>query len=55
VDAKSRPVGMLSLNDIARAGASRSWKGEQGLTAKNVASTLAAICEPSSRSSRATA
>jgi CBS domain-containing protein len=55
VDAKSRPVGMLSLNDIARAGASRSWKGEQGLTAKNVASTLAAVCEPFSQGARASA
>ncbi|MFO7567875.1 MAG: CBS domain-containing protein [Enhygromyxa sp.] len=45
VDQNSRPVGILSLNDIARAGAAQHWRSDDGLTAKNVASTLAAVCE----------
>lgn len=45
VDQNSRPVGILSLNDIARAGAAQHWRSDDGLTARNVASTLAAVCE----------
>jgi CBS domain-containing protein len=45
VDQNSRPVGILSLNDIARAGAAQHWRSDDGLTAKHVASTLAAVCE----------
>lgn len=45
VDQDSRPVGIVSLNDIARAAAAQHWRAEEGLTAKNVASTLAAVCE----------
>jgi CBS domain-containing protein len=45
VDQNARPVGVLSLNDIARAGAAQHWKSDDGLTARNVASTLAAICD----------
>lgn len=45
VDQSSRPIGILSINDIARAGAAQHWKSDDGLTARNVASTLAAICE----------
>jgi CBS domain-containing protein len=55
VDSRKHPVGVLSLNDIARAGASRSWKGEKGLAAKDVATTLAAICTPVSQAPAATA
>lgn len=50
VNAASRPVGIVSLNDIARAGAAHHWKADKsddGLTARNVASTLAAICDTS--------
>jgi CBS domain-containing protein len=54
VDEDQHPVGLLSLNDIARAGASRSWK-EDGLTARNIASTLAAICGPKSSTMQARA
>jgi hypothetical protein len=48
------PVGLLSSNDIARAGASRSWK-DDGLTARNMASTLAAVCGPKSSTVQARA
>ncbi|MBZ0233742.1 MAG: CBS domain-containing protein [Deltaproteobacteria bacterium] len=40
IDAKGHPVGLISLNDIAR----RSQRG--GVSAGEVASTLAAICAP---------
>jgi len=47
VDQDSRPIGMLSINDIARAGAAAHWHSDDGLTAHSVAATLAAICETS--------
>jgi CBS domain-containing protein len=42
VDGDNRPVGMLSLNDVARHAASRSKNGLD----RELAQTLAAICEP---------
>ncbi len=55
VDDDSRPVGLLSLNDIARAGEAHEWAGADGLTAQRVASTLAAICEQHTSAPRALA
>ena len=46
IDENSRPIGMLSLNDIARAGQAHGWNAEEGLSAHGIASTLAAICQP---------
>jgi CBS domain-containing protein len=42
VDGDNRPVGILSLNDVARHAASRSKNGLD----RELAQTLAAICEP---------
>jgi CBS domain-containing protein len=46
LDRDKRVAGVLSLNDIARAGAMAQWSGERGLSAGDVVETLAAICEP---------
>lgn len=43
VDAEGRPVGVLSLNDLAR---SVSSTGKNGGAQRGVVRTLAAICEP---------
>lgn len=53
VDQDGRPVGIVSLNDIARAGAAHSWKSSDGLTARSVAATLAAICSETGSQARA--
>jgi CBS domain-containing protein len=50
VDDAQRPIGMLSLNDLAIA----MMKGRQ-VPAQEVAGTLAAICEPRSWAAMATA
>ncbi len=55
VDERSRPVGLLSLNDIARAGEAHEWSADDGLGAPDVAATLAAICEPPISAARAMA
>lgn len=47
VDSERAPVGLLSLNDIARAGVTYNWQSDEGLSAHSVASTLAAVCQPS--------
>jgi CBS domain-containing protein len=43
VDAEDRPVGVLSLNDLAR---SVTTAGENDGAQRGVVRTLAAICEP---------
>jgi predicted transcriptional regulator len=53
VDESGRPVGIVSLNDIARAAAAHGWKSNDGLTARSVAATLAAICQESGSQARA--
>lgn len=45
LDANGHPLGLVSLNDIARAAAHEKHNGE-GLFPKQVAATLAAICAP---------
>lgn len=52
VDRDQRPIGMLSMNDIARSAASSRKKN--GLE-REVVQTLAAICEPRVQPARATA
>lgn len=51
VDEDSRVVGLLSLDDIVRAGATHGWKSEDGLGARQIVSTLAGICESSTSES----
>jgi CBS domain-containing protein len=46
VDDDNHPIGMLSLDDIARAGETQTWTGDNGISAEGVAATLAATCEP---------
>jgi len=46
VDAEERVVGILSLNDIARAFERPPSAGAQEVDARQVAETLACICEP---------
>ena len=53
VDQDGRPAGIVSLNDIARAAAAHSWKSNDGLTARSVAATLAAICSETGTQARA--
>jgi CBS domain-containing protein len=54
VDDDSRPVGLLSLHDIARAGDERGWKkSDDGLSAHNVSTTLADICRTDGYGGRA--
>jgi CBS domain-containing protein len=43
IDADGRLAGIVSLNDLARAAAERPRKGADGLSAEDVATTLAAI------------
>ena len=45
-DARGRLVGLLSLNDAARAAASKEVRATRELPLDTVASTLSAICEP---------
>lgn len=51
IDRDQRPIGMLSLNDIARSAASSRKKN--GLE-REVVQTLAAICEPRAQRTQAT-
>jgi CBS domain-containing protein len=53
VDEHGRPIGVVSLTDLARAGAAHSWKSEDGLTARSVAATLAAITQETASHARA--
>lgn len=46
IDESGHPVGLLSLNDLARASAKAGGQERDGLSAAHVASTLAAICAP---------
>lgn len=50
VDGDNRPLGMLSLNDIARLGASS--KKKNGMD-HEIVQTIAAVCEPHGQSLRA--
>lgn len=52
VDVDGRPIGILSLNDIART-AVRPDARKQGLPSERVVQTLAAICGPRGRQSNA--
>ncbi len=51
VDAENRPVGIVSLNDLARRAGARG----NGLTTDEVARTLSAICQPPASLGRPTA
>lgn len=46
LDEDRRVVGMISLNDIARAAAAERWQGDEGLSPREVGRTVAAIAEP---------
>lgn len=52
VDEAGRPIGLLSLNDITRSAARAKKRGDVD---RGVVDTLAAICEPRSAGTRATA
>lgn len=45
VDDQRRVIGMISLNDLAHAAANLRWQGDDGLSARDVSRTLAAIHE----------
>ena len=46
VDADRRPVGIVSMNDLARH-AHRGGHHHDGLSPESIARTLAAVCQPS--------
>lgn len=46
VDLNGRLVGLISLNDLARESARQQTRERKDLTALDVSSTLAAICQP---------
>jgi hypothetical protein len=45
VDRAHKPVGMLSMNDLARH-ASKPGQRHNGLSPSTIVETLAAVCEP---------
>jgi CBS domain-containing protein len=51
VDANDKPIGVLSMNDIAREAARTGSKLKEGIT--RAIQTLAAICQPRKREQRA--
>lgn len=48
VDSEGRPVGMVSMNDLARR-ANGKKRRAGGLDPENIVRTLAAVCEPAAR------
>lgn len=46
IDDDGRPLGVVSLNDVARAAAAEKHSKADGLSPGRVASTLAAVCRP---------
>lgn len=51
VDANDKPIGILSMNDIAREAARTGSKLKEGIT--RAIQTVAAICQPRKREQRA--
>lgn len=46
IDENGHPVGIISMNDIARESAREPTKRTQDVPAREIVSTLAAICQP---------
>ena len=46
VDANGKPIGIVSMNDLARH-AQRGGRRPDGLSAESIVRTLAAVCQPS--------
>jgi len=46
VDAVGKPIGLVSMNDLARRANSEGFKHHDDLSAEGIVKTLAAVCEP---------
>ena len=46
VDANAKPVGIMSMNDLARHAQTKGPRHQDGLSAESIIRTLAAVCQP---------